>query len=538
MAKQVTMPDIGTDEVNLVSLTIKVGDVIKADQEIATVEGDKASMEIPAPEAGKVVEIFVKVGDKVSTGCPFYAVEAEGSTTEAPSTQAFAPAQDAPATQPAAVGAVEVIALPDIGNDEVNVASIKVNVGDEVKADQELLTVEGDKASMDVPSPKAGKIVEILIKEGDKVKTGTPAFKFAVAGSTPVPAAQPAKETTASTQTAPAAASTPAAILATNGSVGLPQAQVEQANAFVHASPSVRRHAREYGVNLDKVKGTGEKGRVTPADVIAFIKSAVQAVQSGTVSSGTSVGGLNLLPWPNVDFSKFGEVETKEMGRIPKISGQNLHRNWVMIPHVTAFDFADITDLEDFRKAQNALAVKRKLDLKITPLVFIMKAVAKALLQYPKFNASLSDDAANITFKKYVNLGIAVDTPNGLVVPVIRNVDKKGIIELSNELAEISKKARAGKLTGSDMSGGCFTISSLGGIGTTGFTPIVNAPEVAILGVSRSETRAVWNGSTFVPRLMLPLCLSFDHRAIDGADGARFITAVNEALSDLRNLIM
>ncbi|RIY35356.1 dihydrolipoyllysine-residue acetyltransferase [Psittacicella gerlachiana] len=533
MAKQVQMPDIGTDEVNLVSLTIKVGDVITADQEIATVEGDKASMEIPAPEGGKVTEVFVKVGDKVQTGVPFYAVESATETAEAPKAEA-APAP-APAAAPVA-SAVEVINLPDIGNDEVNVASLKVKVGDEVKEDQDLLTVEGDKASMDVPSPKAGKIVEILIKEGDKVKTGTPAFKFEVAGSAPVAAPAPAQATPAPAAEAPKAAPAPA----TSGAAvkGLPQEQVEASATFAHASPLVRRHAREYGVNLDKVKATGPKGRVLPEDVLAYIKSAVEAVQTGKVTGGTSVGGLNLLPWPNVDFSKFGEVEVKEMGRIPKISGQNLHRNWVMIPHVTAFDWADVTDLEDFRKQQNALAAKRKLDVKITPLVFIMKAVARALAKYPKFNASLSADAAQMTFKKYINLGIAVDTPNGLVVPVIRDVDQKGIIELSQELAVISQKARAGKLTGADMSGGCFTISSLGGIGTSGFTPIVNAPEVAILGVSRSETRAVWNGSTFVPRLMLPLCLSFDHRAIDGADGARFITAVNEALSDLRTLIM
>ncbi|RIY33789.1 dihydrolipoamide acetyltransferase [Psittacicella hinzii] len=536
MAKQVQMPDIGTDEVNLVSLSIKVGDVIKADQEIATVEGDKASMDIPAPEAGKVTEVFVKVGDKVSTGVPFYAVESAEASTEAPKEEPAAQ-EAAPVAPAASASAVEVINLPDIGNDEVNVVAIKVKVGDEVKEDQELLTVEGDKASMDVPSPKAGKVVEILVKEGDKVKTGVPAFKFEVAGSAPV--AAPAPKAEASVAPAAPATPAPAAALASGNAVkGLPQEKVEASAKFAHASPLVRRHAREYGVNLDQVKATGPKGRVLPEDVIAYIKSAVEAVQTGKVSSSTSVGGLNLLPWPKVDFSKFGEVEVKEMGRIPKISGQNLHRNWVMIPHVTAFDWADITDLEDFRKQQNAIAAKRKLDVKITPLVFIMKAVARALAKYPKFNSSLSADAAEMTFKKYINIGIAVDTPNGLVVPVIRDVDQKGIIELSQELAEISQKARGGKLTGADMSGGCFTISSLGGIGTSGFTPIVNAPEVAILGVSRSETRAVWNGSSFVPRLMLPLCLSFDHRAIDGADGARFITAVNEALSDLRTLIM
>lgn len=425
--------------------------------------------------------------------------------------------------------------MPDIGGDEVNLVALNFAVGDVIKEDQEICTVEGDKASMDVPSPKAGKVVEILLKEGDKVKTGIPVFKFAVKGA--APAAAPAAAAPAPAAEAPKAA--PAAAPAAAGTTGLPQSQVEAAKGFAHATPVVRRHAREYGVNLDQVKGTGPKGRILPEDVMNYIKGAVQAVQSGKATGGASLGGgIDLLPWPKVNFSKFGEVEEVEMGRIPKISGQNLARNWVMVPHVTQFDWADITDLEAFRKAQNDLAAKRKLDVKITPLVFIMKAVAKALEKFPKFNSSLSADAATMTMKKYVNIGVAVDTPNGLVVPVIKDVNKKGIIELSQELAEISKKARAGKLTGADMQGGCFTISSLGGIGTCGFTPIVNAPEVGILGVSRSETRAVWNGREFVPRLMLPLCLSFDHRAIDGADGARFIVTVSEALSDLRTLIM
>lgn len=532
------MPDIGTDEVNLVEVNFKVGDVIAEEQIIATVEGDKASMEIPAPVAGKVTAIFLNAGDKVKTGLDFYAVEA----ADAASAPAAAPVQEAapaPASAPAA-SAVEVIALPDIGNDEVTVAALKVKIGDVVTADQELLTVEGDKASMDVPSPKAGKIVEILIAEGSKVKTGTPAFKFEVTGAAsaaaPAPVAAPAVE-------APKAvpASAPAAAPVAGAVTGLPQSEVEKAAKFMLATPMVRRLAREYGVNLDKVNGTGAKGRITPDDLKNYIKSAVQQVQSGavaTASAGGSVGGINLLPWPKVDFSKFGEVEVKEMSRIQKISGQNLHRNWVMIPHVTQIEQADITELEEFRKAQNALLAKRKQEVKITPLVFIMKAVAKALQDFPKFNASLSADATEIVLKKYINIGIAVDTPNGLVVPVIRNVDQKGIIELSKELSEISVKARQGKLTGADMSGGSFTISSIGGIGTTAFTPIVNAPEVGILGVSRSKLEAVWDGKAFVPRLQLPLCLSFDHRAIDGADGARFVTAIANALSDIRTLIM
>ena len=320
------------------------------------------------------------------------------------------------------------------------------------------------------------------------------------------------------------------------------QENVTASATFAYATPVVRRLAREFGVNLDKVKGTGRKGRILKEDVQAYVKAAIKAVESGTVApvaaTGASGAGLGLLPWPKVDFSKFGETEEVELGRIQKISGANLHRNWVMIPHVTQWDKADITDLEAFRKEQNVLAEKQKLDVKITPLVFIMKAAAKALEAYPRFNSSLSEDGQRLTLKKYVNIGVAVDTPNGLVVPVFKDVNKKGIIELSRELAEISKKARAGKLTASDMQGGCFTISSLGGIGGTHFTPIVNAPEVAILGVSKSEMTPVWNGKDFTPRLMLPLSLSYDHRVIDGADGARFITFINGVLSDLRRLVM
>ncbi|MDG2944387.1 dihydrolipoyllysine-residue acetyltransferase, partial [Exercitatus varius] len=317
------------------------------------------------------------------------------------------------------------------------------------------------------------------------------------------------------------------------------QEAVTSSATFAHATPVVRRLAREFGVNLDKVKGTGRKGRILKEDVQEYVKNALKQLESGAAPAGAANGaGLGLLPWPKVDFSKFGEVEEIELTRINKISGANLHRNWVMIPHVTHFDRADITDLEAFRKEQNALAEKQKLGVKITPVVFIMKAVAKALEAFPRFNSSITEDAQRLILKKYVNIGVAVDTPNGLVVPVFKDVNKKGIIELSRELMEVSKKAREGKLTASDMQGGCFTISSIGGLGTTHFAPIVNAPEVAILGVSKSEMAPVWNGKEFTPRLMLPLSLSFDHRVIDGADGARFITFINGVLSDLRRLVM
>ncbi|MFZ7283622.1 pyruvate dehydrogenase complex dihydrolipoyllysine-residue acetyltransferase [Avibacterium avium] len=527
---EIHVPDIGGDEVNVTEILVNVGDSVAEEQSILNVEGDKASMEVPAPVAGVVKEILIKVGDKVSTGSLVMKFE---TTAAAPAAQ---PAAEAPAAAAAVSGGVQDVHVPDIGGDEVNVTEIMVAVGDSVSEEQSLITVEGDKASMEVPAPFAGVVKEILVKSGDKVSTGSLIMRFEVAGSAPAaaPAAQPAAapaQNQAAAPAAPAQSSQPAN-----------QAEVTASASFAHATPVVRRLAREFGVNLDKVKGTGRKGRILKEDVQAYVKAAVKAVESGSVSAastGAANGaGLGLLPWPKVDFSKFGEVEQVELGRIQKISGANLHRNWVMIPHVTQWDKADITDLEQFRKEQNVLAEKQKLDVKITPLVFIMKAVAKALEAYPRFNSSLSEDAQSLILKKYINIGVAVDTPNGLVVPVFKDVNKKGIIELSRELAEISKKARAGKLTASDMQGGCFTISSLGGIGGTQFTPIVNAPEVAILGVSKSEMTPVWNGKEFTPRLMLPLSLSYDHRVIDGADGARFITFINGVLSDLRRLVM
>ena len=527
----VHVPDIGGDEVNVTEIMVTVGDTVSEEQSLITVEGDKASMEVPAPFAGVVKEILVKSGDKVSTGSLIMRFEVAGAAAAA----APAPAAEAaPAAAPAASGGVQDVHVPDIGGDEVNVTEIMVAVGDTVSEEQSLITVEGDKASMEVPAPFAGVVKEILIKSGDKVSTGSLIMRFEVAGAAPAaaPAQQPAAAP-APQAAAPAPAAAPAAS----------NEDVTKSASFAHATPVVRRLAREFGVNLDKVKGTGRKGRILKEDVQAYVKAAIKAVESGSVSSSAAAGGnagagLGLLPWPKVDFSKFGETEEVELGRIKKISGANLHRNWVMIPHVTQWDKADITELEKFRKEQNVLAEKQKLDVKITPLVFIMKAVAKALEAYPNFNSSITEDAQRLILKKYINIGVAVDTPNGLVVPVFKDVNKKGVIELSRELSAMSKKARAGKLTASDMQGGCFTISSLGGIGGTHFTPIVNAPEVAILGVSRSEMTPVWNGKEFTPRLMLPLSLSYDHRVIDGADGARFITYISGVLSDLRRLVM
>lgn len=530
---EVNVPDIGSDEVNVTEIMVKVGDSVEVDQSIINVEGDKASMEVPAPIAGVVKEILINVGDKVSTGKLIMKFE---TASAAPAAE-VAPAQVAAPAAPA-VAAIKDVNVPDIGGDEVNVTEIMVAVGDTVTEEQSLITVEGDKASMEVPAPFAGVVKEILVKSGDKVSTGSLIMRFEVAGAAPAPVAQ------AAAPAPQAAAPAPAAQPAQSGNVaGLSQEQVVASAGYAHATPVIRRLAREFGVNLDKVKGTGRKGRIVKEDIEAYVKTAVKAYESGATAQAAGNGvangaGLGLLPWPKVDFSKFGEVEEVELSRINKISGANLHRNWVMIPHVTHFDRTDITELEAFRKEQNKIVEKQKLDVKITPVVFIMKAVAKALEAFPRFNSSISEDGQKLTIKKYINIGVAVDTPNGLVVPVFKNVNKKGIIELSRELMEVSKKAREGKLTGSDMQGGCFTISSLGGIGTTHFTPIVNAPEVAILGVSKSEMAPVWNGKEFAPRLMLPLSLSFDHRVIDGADGARFLSYINGVLADIRRLVM
>jgi pyruvate dehydrogenase E2 component (dihydrolipoamide acetyltransferase) len=532
-SKEVNVPDIGGDEVEVTEIMVKVGDKVEAEQSLLTVEGDTASMEVPAPFAGTVKEIKIAAGDKVSTGSLIFVFEVAGSGSAAPAPAAAeSKAEEKPAAAPAASGSKEVN-VPDIGGDEVEVTEIMVKVGDKVAAEQSLITVEGDKASMEVPAPFAGTVKEIKIAAGDKVSTGSLIMVFEVEGA--APAAAPAKKEEAAAsakQEQKAAAPAPAAVAESKG-------EFSENDAYVHATPVIRRLAREFGVNLSKVKGSGRKGRILREDVQAYVKDAVKRAEAAPAAAAAAGGGLpGMLPWPKVDYSKFGEIEEVELGRIQKISGANLSRNWVMIPHVTQFDEADITEVEEFRKQQNVEAEKKKLDVKITPLVFIMKAVAKALEEFPRFNSSISADAQKLTLKKYINIGVAVDTPNGLVVPVFRDVNKKGIVELSRELSVISKKARDGKLTASDMQGGCFTISSLGGIGGTAFTPIVNAPEVAILGVSKSSIKPVWNGKEFEPRLMLPLSLSFDHRVIDGAAGARFAAYIGTIMSDIRRLVM
>jgi len=525
--KEVNVPDIGSDEVEVTEIMVKVGDSVTAEQSLITVEGDKASMEVPSPFAGKVKEIKISTGDKVSTGSLIMVFEVEGA---APAAAAKPEVKEQAASAPAAASGSKEVNVPDSGGDEVEVTEVMVKVGDKVAAEQSLITVEGDKASMEVPAPFAGTVKEIKINTGDKVSTGSLIMIFEVEGA--APAAPAAKQEAAAPAPAAKAEKPAAAPAKAEG-----KTEFAENDAYVHATPLIRRLAREFGVNLAKVKGTGRKGRILREDVQAYVKDAVKRAESAPAAA-TGGGIPGMLPWPKVDFSKFGEIEEVELGRIQKISGANLSRNWVMIPHVTHFDKTDITDLEAFRKQQNAEAEKRKLDVKFTPVVFIMKAVAAALEQMPRFNSSLSEDGQKLTLKKYINIGVAVDTPNGLVVPVFKDVNKKSITELSRELTVISKKARDGKLTAGEMQGGCFTISSIGGLGTTHFAPIVNAPEVAILGVSKSAMEPVWNGKEFTPRLMMPISLSFDHRVIDGADGARFITIINNMLSDIRRLVM
>ncbi|NIG62242.1 MAG: dihydrolipoyllysine-residue acetyltransferase [Serratia symbiotica] len=520
MSIEIKVPDIGVDEVEITEIIVKVGDKVEAEQSLITVEGDKASMEVPSPQAGVVKEIKVAVGDKTETGKLMMIFEAEGAAQA----ESVVKAEEKPTVAPDT--AAKEVEVPDIGGDEVEVTEVMVKVGDKVAAEQSLITVEGEKASMEVPAPFVGMVKEIRIKPGDKVKTGSLIMVFTVEGAAPSAAPATSAEFPLSQAKQETKTAAPATHTDSKGKFG-------ENVAYVHATPVIRRLAREFGVNLAKVKGSGRKGRILREDIQVYVKEVIQRADTALAA-----GLLGMQPWPKVDFSKFGEIEEIDMGRIQKISSANLSRNWVMIPHVTHFDKSDITDLEVFRKQQSEDAVKRKLDVKFTLVVFIMKAVAAALEQMPRFNSSLSKDGQKLMLKKYINIGVAVDTPHGLVVPVFKDVNKKGITELSRELMAISKKARDGKLTAGEMQGGCFTISSLGGIGTTYFAPIVNAPEVAILGVSKSAIEPLWNGKEFIPRLMMPMSLSFDHRVIDGADGVRFITIINNMLSDIRRLVM
>ena len=540
---EVKVPDIGDFEsVPVIELYVKVGDSIKLDDAICTLESDKATMDVPSTAAGVVTEVLVSLGSKVGEGALLIKVEAGGAAAApAPAAQAAAPAA-APtpvAAAPAAGGGVVEVKVPDIGDfAEVPVIELYVKVGDNIKVDDAIATLESDKATMDVPSTVSGVIKEVLVQLGSKVGEGTVLIKVETGASAPASASVAAPVAQApAPAAAPAAISAPvSASTATNAPVavapGLP------AGSKVHASPSVRAYARELGVDLSKVAATGPKNRIVKEDLTKYVKGVMSGAISGPVASATGgvVGGgvLDLLPWPKVNFEKFGEIEVKPLSRIKKISGQNLSRNWVMIPAVTYHEDADITDLEAFRVQLNK--ENEKSGNKLTMLAFLIKACVKAMQRYPEFNSSLDGD--NLVMKKYFNIGFAADTPNGLVVPVIKNAEKKGVFEIAKESGELAKQARDGKLKPADMSGACFTISSLGGIGGTYFAPIVNAPEVAILGVNKSALKPVWDGKQFVPRLTLPLSLTADHRVIDGALATRFNVYVAELLADMRRMIV
>jgi len=535
---EVKVPDIGDfSEVPVIELYVKVGDSIKVDDAIATLESDKATMDVPSTVAGTITEVLVQLGSKVSEGAVLIKVDSAASAA-APAPQAAAPAPtpapaSAPAAAPAAAGGgVVEVKVPDIGDfSDVPVIDLFVKVGDTIKVDDAIATLESDKATMDVPSTVGGVVKEVLVQLGSKVSEGSVLIKVESGASAPAAAPQAAAPAPAAAAPAPAAA--PVAAPAAAPAALAPALPI---GSRVHASPSVRAYARELGVDLSKVPASGPKNRIVKEDLTKYVKGVMSGATAAPAVAGASLGGgLDLLPWPKVDFAKFGEIEVKPLSRIKKISGQNLSRNWVMIPAVTYHEDADITDLEAFRVQLNKENEKGG-GAKLTMLAFIIKACVKAMQKYPEFNASLDGD--NLVLKKYFNIGFAADTPNGLVVPVIKNADKKSVFELAQESGELAKLARDGKLKPADMSGACFTISSLGGIGGTYFAPIVNAPEVAILGVNKSAMKPVWDGKQFVPRLTLPLSLTADHRVIDGALATRFNVYIAQLLADFRRVAL
>jgi pyruvate dehydrogenase E2 component (dihydrolipoamide acetyltransferase) len=526
MEQLIKVPDIGsTNAVDVIEILVKVGDTIDVDTPLITLESDKASMEIPSSQAGVVKSIQVKVGDKVQMGDVILTLEGMAEKPAAKEEAAPAPMPTpaptaAPAPQVASASREETINVPDIGStNDVDVIEILVKVGDSIQVDTPLITLESDKASMEIPSDREGTVQSILVKIGDKVNKGSAILTIS----------------TTSTSSAAVGVETPKIEKVPQEeprqSMPVPVEHVPSSDAGILAGPAVRRLARVLGVDLKQVSGTGKKARIQIEDVEQYVKARLQQSVSTQTSSGFSLPSA-----PEIDFSQFGEIEKQDLSKIKKLSGQNLHRSWLQIPHVTQFDEADITDLESFRKQQSSLLEAE--GIKLTILAFITKAVSRALIQFPEFNSSLSADGQTLILKKFINIGIAVDTPQGLVVPVIKNVEKLSIKEIAQAMAELSQKARKKALLPSDMSGGTFTISSLGGIGGTAFTPIVNHPEVAILGVSKSSMKPVFQNNNFVPRLMLPLSLSYDHRVIDGAQGARFTRYLSELLSDIRKIML
>ncbi|MEG7362869.1 dihydrolipoyllysine-residue acetyltransferase [Pseudomonas citronellolis] len=533
MSELIRVPDIGNGQGEVIELLVKVGDKIEAEQSLLTLESDKASMEIPAPKAGVVKSIKVKVGDTLKEGDEILELEAEGGAAETKA-EAPAPAAEEPKAAPAAApepaprasggGSVQTVRVPDIGNGQGEIIELMVKVGERIEADQSLLTLESDKASMEIPSPAAGVVKALKVKLGDTLKEGDEILELEAEGEAApapapsVPAASEAPAPEAKPAAAPAKAEAPPP-------VGAPSRD----GTKVHAGPAVRMLAREFGVELAEVQATGPKGRILKEDVQLFVKQQLQRPKGAAAGTG-------IPPIPEVDFSKFGEVEEVAMTRLMQVGAANLHRSWLNVPHVTQFESADITEVEAFRVAQKAVAEKAGTKLTILPI--LLKACAHLLKELPDFNSSLAPSGKALIRKKYVHLGFAVDTPDGLLVPVIRDVDRKSLLQLAAEAAELAEKARTKKLSADAMQGACFTISSLGHIGGTGFTPIVNAPEVAILGVSKATLQSVWDGKAFQPRLMLPLSLSYDHRVINGAAAARFTKRLGELLGDIRTLLL
>lgn len=526
--EQINVPNIG-GEGQVIEILVKVGDRVEAEQSIVTLESAKASMEVPTPKAGIVKKLLFKMGDSLKDGDPMLELEVEGDVAPAtaePAKQESAPAAPkAAASAPATKGGVEQINVPNIGG-EGQVIEILVKVGDSVEAEQSIVTLESAKASMEVPTPKAGIVKKLLFKMGDSLKDGDPMIELEVAGSA-APVAEPTKEAATSQASAPAVAK------ASPAPVSAPTGAPAGNSAKVHAGPAVRMVARDFGVDLGLVTPTGPRGRILKEDVQNFVK---QQLQQPKAAAGAVTGGSGIPPIPEVDFSRFGEIEEVAMTRLMQIAALNLHRSWVNVPHVTQFDQSDITELEAFRVAQKALGDKK--GVKLTLLPFLIKACAYLLLEMPDFNSSLAPSCKALIRKKYVHVGFAVDTPDGLLVPVIRNADKKSLFELAQEAADLAAKARDKKLKPDEMQGACFTISSLGHIGGTGFTPIVNAPEVAILGVNKATMQPVWDGKGFQPRLMLPLSLSYDHRVINGAAAARFTKRLADVLADIRSMLL
>jgi len=539
MSELICVPDIGSGEGEVIELMVKVGDRIEAEQSLLTLESDKASMDIPAPKAGVITSLKVKLGDRLKQGDPLLELEAEGSASTAP--VAAEPAASAPVVESAApvaaapvVESVQDICVPDIGSaGKARVIELLVKVGDSIEAEQGLITLESDKASMEIPSPAAGVVESLHVQLDSEVGTGELILKLRTAGATSAPSSASQAATPAAAPAAPAQPQA-APVVAAKPSAAVAEAPVS--NAKVHAGPAVRLLAREFGVPLAEVTGTGPKGRIVKEDVQAYVKAQLQQTKAAPAGAGAVTGGAGIPPIPTVDFAQFGEVEEVPLTRLMQIGATNLHRSWLNVPHVTHFESADITELEAFRVAQKTAAEKAGVKLTLLPL--LLKACAHLLREIPDFNSALAPSGKALIRKKYVHLGFAVDTPDGLLVPVIRNVEQKGLLQLAAEASQLADKARKKKLSADEMQGACFTITSLGHIGGTGFTPIVNAPEVAILGVNKASMQPVWDGKGFAPRLMLPLSLSYDHRVINGAAAAKFALRLSQILADIRTVLL